>query len=1099
MLRRNKRNASALIVAVGLLAVLSAMAFTYVTIMRVEIDGGIALQTTTETALLDQWALQSVVDRLARTPGQGALYTPVDWAGEEWYNRPLIFTGTNGYSPAMPLGTVMSFGTEMPGKGVFSISAQVMDCSSQVNLADVDWENDTDATRRKRNILSQMPFAIVFKQDPDRNLRTLDSVQMMNEQVADALIEVLQAFQKASGSLTTKDQLLAGILRNPAFKASYGSEANITRYFLGEKDGAGNILTIGFKDFITLNSWVDKSAVSINRDNSSFDLTAKGRAPINVNTAPSWTLKGIFSGLRSTEMDTPISAAEATTLAEYVIAYRTPKSLLPESLAAKQDELLEWITEFTDNAASAGDAEVVTPDPATREELRCHLFRLCHLLVNPHPDTLGEHIAAVSGEAKAPDGGVFNRLPCPFATWAQFDAFLKLLVYKDALGGSIEDGRHKARAIMANCNPNTNYSKQPPRNCWAIWNCGKDRLVEANATTELCFGSFGRFEIEMLLGKTQPVQGGAFAIGALNASEVGSGNDGFSSTSITAAKIRTIKGSLYTPDRFCVYGADGALLATRHITSASGSNVFFDRPMPAKFPANPVNWSIERFDSVKKWIAIAKFVNTIRLNTREDFTHGQIVATGESDPVLFFPDQRFKDSSSKTYDYRDGSITMRCEPVDAPLDAVFRQTFSYGDYIKVDEKGVSDRIGSVFTEGQIFPFGMWLKSGTTEKPLKYPLYTVFPEETKDPQDFTMHMWLCLTDKPGNVKGQIVFSDFSIDFKTHKARTHIELLIDAKRLELKLTGTAIPEKDQKALPMNLNITGDKAISIADWKAGEWHWVGFGFQSSNATGTSEATLFATIIDEAKVTHELVVKSTTLAAGIRMELYKNAVDKDVEFGICSVIADDIVVLKDYLSNPNASLPETRFKTAASTYTSDAFKMVDSNYSQDVEFGTVSWTEYMPWRYLPAGRQKLDDDQEQWANANVEILIKCNGDTTNSPAGTAASSDNHALLQTPIWLAHEDLVAGWQSCFRTGTRGEGQRLATGSKKPEFWSGYESTGNATGKTKDTLTIVARIFGPGGQDSSKPNFETPVVDDITVTFLTPIETLYWKEAMDLSE
>ena len=557
------QKASALIVAVGLLAVLSAMAFTFVTVMRVEIDASVANRIGTQTGMLDQWALQRVVDRLARDPYEGAMFTPVDWAGEEWYSRPLItqFTGMNGsrHTPALPLGNVMSFSSqEMSGKGVFAIDARVIDTASQISLVDGNLE-DSDLRETwikwKKRMLTGMPFAIDYERKASDKQFEIFPVPRYKctyylkpdqaEAIAREVYTNMSTTSGTDGQIRNKDQLLKLLLNRREDFRSFDMEAPIDKdreprisdellsdFYNGRKDEAGNPLTIGFKDFITLDSWIDEGTQLC----SDTEWIPWRRAPININTASSWTIRNILFGLKSKEGG-DIRKEDAEALADYIVAFRTPAAYLTIELRKKQMQLAKFIRKCEEMAPPDG---AVVPDPVTGDELKGHVVRLAHLLINPEYADRNEdnEILKQFDEAdikakedwpkdrevirlypQSKEGIEFNKriyteLPRPFASWSEFDGFLKVIVYAASTSESglenissfaLPAGRTKARLIMANANPNTNFSLQAPRNSFGMWNCGKDNVVADTTTTEFCFGSFGKFEMDLNVSKSSVV------------------------------------------------------------------------------------------------------------------------------------------------------------------------------------------------------------------------------------------------------------------------------------------------------------------------------------------------------------------------------------------------------------------------------------------------------------------------------------------------------------------------------------------------------------------------------------------------------------------
>ena len=80
----NIRRGSALVVAIGILAVMSIMGFAFVSTMNVEFVASKAVGTRATLDLLSTWALNHVCDRLKYETFQGLAWTPVDYTGEAW-------------------------------------------------------------------------------------------------------------------------------------------------------------------------------------------------------------------------------------------------------------------------------------------------------------------------------------------------------------------------------------------------------------------------------------------------------------------------------------------------------------------------------------------------------------------------------------------------------------------------------------------------------------------------------------------------------------------------------------------------------------------------------------------------------------------------------------------------------------------------------------------------------------------------------------------------------------------------------------------------------------------------------------------------------
>lgn len=102
-------------------------------------------------------------------------------------------------------------------------------------------------------------------------------------------------------------------------------------------------------------------------------------------------------------------------------------------------------------------------------------------------------LSAAISEAQASDLAAAidsARTSTPFSTWPQFEAYLRTTGKSAA---SLSDAQ--VAALIANCNPNTRCSRFAPDQALAA---GISKLDLTYATTELCFGSMGVFEIESL-------------------------------------------------------------------------------------------------------------------------------------------------------------------------------------------------------------------------------------------------------------------------------------------------------------------------------------------------------------------------------------------------------------------------------------------------------------------------------------------------------------------------------------------------------------------------------------------------------------------------
>ena len=1132
----NRKKASALLVAVGLLAVLSAMAFTFVTVMKIEMEVSVATKTTTQTVMLDQWAVQQVVDKLIRAPYQGAMYTPVDWAGEEWYTRPLIIG-----SPVMPTGCSMSFSAVLAGKGTFTIDARTIDGSSQINLTDFHYDDD-DACDRKIRLLSALPFGTNTAGMPK---------PILGEEGARVLVDTLREIQEDPfGELLTKEMLLQKIMHKNEFKklckdaeAGYSPAQRVALYYLGESDSAGNVSRVGFKDFITLHSYVDERM--LNTDLSKIEnIYHQPRAPININTASSWTLEGVFGPMWSYDKNAwepSIVSTEATitrddtkTLVDYIIAYRTPWRYLSDeavtgrgdSMREKQERLIGWISNCLTDPDDPDDPDPdpdddtgddYEPDPGANgatahDALEAQLRRLAHLLTN-----------------HTPDGAVEDYLPRPFASWAQFDAFLKLLVY-NGWGGSITEGRKKARAIMANCNPKVTHSDQPLRTDCVQWNCGKDKLEKA--TTELCFGSYGVFEIEIIVGQTSVVQAGALDAGPNPAAAVDffgasrTSYDAFTTRNLDTEKVRTIKDSVYAPDRLCFFNGEREMIMMRSLYNTikgSSNKVVLDRDVgplasplrglggadPLKYlKENVARWEIQRLESAKKWTAIVRFADTIRLSTVADFLHSEDT-TGRGNGALYYPEPEGKKLKDPAPSLDDGTVDST--EIDGSI-IMLTQDPEVEDLYLCDVFGTAESVGKIGSwpgskYGPLFANGVWVKDSNT---LKYDFYYIdrdhpglFPKEPGSESDntltFTLGMWICLAEK--GASGSIINTTA---VKSGQLKEPILLEIADQELRATLKGVIEPENKKDGAPAPVTLTPEP-IDISSWQPGEWHQVGLSFREDGG----QLTIFATVNGDGE--SDVVTSSTAPPGGGQMKLYAKATG-DVIIGPIDALVDDIVVSvgEGHANDPQSLMVPLRFRP--SHYTSPNIRVSEFN-DTDVEYGTVAWTQHVTAKTFLA---------EGFDNADAYVGVLKEGDLIEPMAGKCYRPDGKydPKRQVPVWYDHDDLVIDASAenaviAARIGTGGEGQRLGDPPSSlipgPGYWTGTWSDGpvdtNVVGPSNVFIRAVVDMLGTeedpgagaGDDDQIERNIVTPCIDDITITFFPPMELLYWKMATEPTE
>ncbi|NQT20976.1 MAG: hypothetical protein HQ592_14810, partial [Planctomycetes bacterium] len=459
--------------------------------------------------------------------------------------------------------------------------------------------------------------------------------------------------------------------------------------------------------------------------------------------------------------------------------------------------------------------------------------------------------------------------------------------------------------------------------------------------------------------------------------------------------------------------------------------------------------------------------------------------SGTGSNALYYPlaEQKKSRSTSDLYDLepdkaeKDGSISMRTEELQGNSPH-FQDSFDKGSTLGIPLGEAPPEFGPIFSNGA------WLK---TRGALKYQFHDVFPPSSRM---FTVGMWICLnlsdpndtTDKTILVVDKIGTNNEPIVFK----------IVDQK-LCLRLVGTTgtIGGQPVRMLPEG----GDNPVPRVPWRHGEWHWIGFRFEEAGGDNdNSKATIFATKIKE-DGTHELEESILQTSSGQKMFLYKAQPANFVKFGSINAIVDDIYVTTDH----DSFLPDTRFKKGTYSSPKTIFSLSDEEKELPIQLGTISWTEYLTSKCLPAGKADFDPGKDHYSDVHVSAST---GSATGSEAGTG--ENNKPLSQIPVWFSHDDLLAGLKDDFRIGKCGEGQRLGKGrgSVPPTYWTGYSDSAreNATAKGSDKIQVSITLNGPGdGPSATRPSFEAPYVDDITITYFKDLELLYWKVATDPAE
>jgi len=149
-------------------------------------------------------------------------------------------------------------------------------------------------------------------------------------------------------------------------------------------------------------------------------------------------------------------------------------------------------------------------------------------------------------------------------------------------------------------------------------------------------------------------------------------------------------------------------------------------------------------------------------------------------------------------------------------------------------------------------------------------------------------------------------------------------------------------------------------------------------------------------------------------------------------------------------------------------------------MEYATVAWTQYLP-------PKKTNDIGFGFTLAAVS------SDGPSWACPTLGMQDPDDEDTVPIWkLASADDAERAKA--RIGKLGEGQGVIFGTQ--DKGTGYGNDTSETsreGMTDDTFNVGATM------ETEQEVFETPYIDDITVTYFPPLEVPYWKRSLDPSE
>ncbi len=386
------RRGSALVVALGILAVMSIMGFAFVSTMNIEYVASKSVGDRTILDLLGTWALNNVCDHLKYETWQGLAWTPVDYSGESWCTGDDFEYDVNDKVIFPTEGVIVG---DFPGRGKIAIAHVIHDSAGMINVN-------------------------MFKgYDEDNNEKVFSETEQAIKKMLTHLVTNTGIEIDSPASFVTT--IMAG--------APYANKEEMWNYLsehLTGWDDVSNEAKDRLKYCITTYSWVDPTTGPFSvLDDRAAILNLVPRAPVNINTAK---VEVIESVLFPIEVNVPASAIPGSSSPVFVDFSKPPPGGGTDSMARL---LAAWFV----------------------------------------------------GKQKT----------SPIASWHEFNKALCEVLKEYCPADKTRAAAYRA-ALNAHCNPNYIPAWMPRDSCVPP-NAGKENVT--SGTTEFCFSSFGRFEIEM--------------------------------------------------------------------------------------------------------------------------------------------------------------------------------------------------------------------------------------------------------------------------------------------------------------------------------------------------------------------------------------------------------------------------------------------------------------------------------------------------------------------------------------------------------------------------------------------------------------------------
>jgi len=496
---KNRRRAAALVITVGLLAVLAVIGFGFAVFARLQHDTSHAYRAASQIDLLSMAAFHYATREIRygrnNVPGQpgegdplrdehwssdypyhhvGALHEPTDSPIAPWYIDPALASGlyrdyNNRDNPddiwryCYARNNSYALVHDVLGDRVAVSFVTVQDSAGKLNIND-DYE-DTRLKTILVELLDQLEITTTVEQPTAENpIPTLTTGQ-----IADNIIGYRDAPAPggAGGAFTTLEQL---------------------RNVQGITERRFDVL----KHYLTIYSWPHDPpsvegftyyTVRPDSQDAAFRTLAANdekRSPININTAPREVLVAVLSNVKAASMGSTLGATKAGDIADWIIRRRDPENRyhwLGESGA--WGNWLNWTKNNTNYTNSI-----------RKREISC-----------------------------------WRHYPVgPFDSWNEFIDFLYSCTDSDSDDPFYVNGltKEEAEAIIAAVCPNS-FASMVPRNTWTMGYCrmkkdtqvvqelreattgqvpsiiGKNQLGAQTEgygdVNEFCFSSMGRYEI----------------------------------------------------------------------------------------------------------------------------------------------------------------------------------------------------------------------------------------------------------------------------------------------------------------------------------------------------------------------------------------------------------------------------------------------------------------------------------------------------------------------------------------------------------------------------------------------------------------------------